>query len=651
MPDEDKAGLNAALKELERHLSASHCDVGIDDVDTSPPTAAMDWKTRNALSSERWKEARRMLLDNMLKANNIKPRLCQRCLSKEAIIRCQECMPMQYYCCDCGIHHESQAPHNRQSMIHGFHMPLPPTVVVKEAAEGGYSHHTCARILPMEMPHQICDCPPENVSVIPGRPVVFINMKGRYDLTLPELRCGGCCASWTPGLYDVQVSGYCPATDHYHTIYDVAIFQAFREMKLAAPGISRLTFMRMLEAQTTAHGRTGKVCSDTFFKSFMEWVISSYEVDKLCSEQPFACTACSPQMLAVSVDGNRKHYRFKKDGHSEEGGYFDGVLICKDDEVAAFVDDLQKRAKHLPGKGVCGRSQLNAAKETTSKRACSSLDEQGLEVAVCRHGIILWALNMYRGEIFAYPMFLQKEITASPPAFFCMDVICKYWPYIQRIAEACPEYSHLTTMKPLLSVLHAKAHGIKCEIKWGGGSQDGAGSTLGEEVEMVNSFLSRTAIITKFMGKGARTDMLTVQIMDWNKRKMENMCKTLCTRFRKTQQNLERERQSLETLKGEMSANDGTVEQWVRDVQDWAEHVRSRIEETSLGLRQRRARLYSQTDSNSGSSVIRNRMWREQKQLEIYVAQHDTMVQPQEQIGTMVWISLPKKRFLLRSCT
>lgn len=53
MPDEDEAGLNAALKELERHLSASHCDVGIADVDTSPPTAAMDWKTRNAFSSER----------------------------------------------------------------------------------------------------------------------------------------------------------------------------------------------------------------------------------------------------------------------------------------------------------------------------------------------------------------------------------------------------------------------------------------------------------------------------------------------------------------------------------------------------------------------------------------------------------------------
>lgn len=28
-------------------------------------------------------------------------------------------------------------------------------------------------------------------------------------------------------------------------------------------------------------------------------------------------------------------------------------------------------------------------------------------------------------------------------------------------------------------------------------------------------------------------------------------------------------------------------------------------------------------------------MWKEKKQLELYVAQHDEMVQPQEQIGTV----------------
>ncbi|CDQ59297.1 unnamed protein product [Oncorhynchus mykiss] len=74
-------------------------------------------------------------------------------------------------------------------------------------------------------------------------------------------------------------------------------------------------------------------------------------------------------------------------------------------------------------------------------------------------------------------------------------------------------------MKPLLSVMHAKAHRLKCQIKWGGWNQEGAGTTLGEEVEQGNSFLSRAAICSKQMSKGARTDMLTIQAMGWNRRK------------------------------------------------------------------------------------------------------------------------------------
>ncbi|XP_041835841.1 uncharacterized protein LOC121636410 [Melanotaenia boesemani] len=286
-------------------------------------------------------------------------------------------MPMQYYCSDCDvIYHESKALHNRTSRINGFHMPLPPTVVVMSDAEGNYSHLTCVRILPMELPQQICSCPAERATVIPGRSVVFVNMKGRYDLSLPELHYGGCSASWTPALHDVQISGYWPASVHFCTLFDVAVFRGFKEMKLAAPSNSRLTYIRMLEAQTRESGRTGKVCSDTFYKSFMEWVIVSDMVDRLCLEEPFTCPACTPQMLAVSVDGNRKLYRFRKDGHSDGKGYFEGVLLCRDDEVAAFVEDIQKRAKHVPGKGVCGKSLLKAAKETSNQRNSSNLDEQ-----------------------------------------------------------------------------------------------------------------------------------------------------------------------------------------------------------------------------------------------------------------------------------
>lgn len=64
-------------------------------------------------------------------------------------------------------------------------------------------------------------------------------------------------------------------------------------------------------------------------------------------------------------------------------------------------------------------------------------------------------------------MFLQKEIASNQRAiFFCMDVVCKYMPYLHKIGKACPEYRHLLEMKPFLSVLHAKAHGLKCEVSY-----------------------------------------------------------------------------------------------------------------------------------------------------------------------------------------
>ncbi|KAK6307771.1 hypothetical protein J4Q44_G00210420 [Coregonus suidteri] len=164
--------------------------------------------------------------------------------------------------------------------------------------------------------------------------------------------------------------------------------------------------------------------------------------------------------------------------------------------------------------------QLKSSRKTNYK-----LDQEGLEVAVCRHGILLRSLNMMCGEIFAYPLFLQKELSGSRNIqFMCTDVICKFWPYLTKVALHCPELATLLDMKPLLSIMHAKAHRLKCEIKWGGRNQEGAGTTLGEEVEQGNICLSRAAICSKQMSKGARTDMVSIQAMGWNRRTWTEHC-------------------------------------------------------------------------------------------------------------------------------
>lgn len=72
---------------------------------------------------------------------------------------------------------------------------------------------------------------------------------------------------------------------------------------------------------------------------------------------------------------------------------------------------------------------------------------------------------MFRGEIFAYPLYLQKQLASRQIHFFCMDVACKYWPYLEKVTGKCPELKHLLKMKPFLSVFHAKAHDFKCEVR------------------------------------------------------------------------------------------------------------------------------------------------------------------------------------------
>ncbi|RVE56609.1 hypothetical protein OJAV_G00222770 [Oryzias javanicus] len=109
-----------------------------------------------------------------------------------------------------------------------------------------------------------------------------------------------------------------------------------------------------------------------------------------------------------------------------------------------------------------------------------------------------------------------------------------------------------------------------CELQWGGRNQDGAGATIGEEVEQVNSFLSRAAICSKYMSKAVRTDMLTIQAIGWNKRKVEKLDLTLAKRYIKTVQRISEASADLGKLTQDLSIQEDMVQQWVSDVKEWA---------------------------------------------------------------------------------
>lgn len=66
-----------------------------------------------------------------------------------------------------------------------------------------------------------------------------------------------------------------------------------------------------------------------------------------------------------------------------------------------------------------------------------NLEETGLVVGCCKHAIMLKALNMHQGEIYAYPLTLQWVISQdySTMKFICQDAICKYFPWMMKVLD------------------------------------------------------------------------------------------------------------------------------------------------------------------------------------------------------------------------
>ncbi|XP_056441143.1 uncharacterized protein LOC130378391 isoform X2 [Gadus chalcogrammus] len=601
-------------------------------------SSSQTWSIRQALSGERWRNARPQLLEAMLEAGRVPKGFCQLCNVKEAVISCTDCLPKHMLCSQCDITvHRQYSLHNRSSVVGSSHRALPPTDIFVHDASGEPTLGEEVRLLPFALPKSICSCKAENVSVSGGQKIILVNMNGRYDLSVPLLTCESCKCKWTPQIKDLILNGYWPGTIDFQTVFAIEVFSSFEDLKICAPGLSRHAFVRLLESRSVRAGRVGTVSSENLQKSFLEWTYCRHEIELLLGDDHFSCPACGDDMVAVSLDGNRKMYRFNRKG-ADESPYFEGTFVAKDTEVEAFVSRIRHQVKTAPGRPSCGKSTFKAGREATRKSE-PRLDEEGMMTSVCRHCILFSGLNMFRGEIFAYPLYLQQDLGEKHKIeFVCTDVMCKYYPYVQRVVEKFPELQYVLQMRPFLSVMHAKGHSTRCEVEWSGRNQKGAGLTVGEEVEMVNSYLSRVATTTKYMKKARRTDMITLHARGWNMGKVKVLHRYLAKRYVKSKQRAVAVGEELQNLLTTMQTTQVEMKQWVKEVEEWAasspkstncqdqQGLQRVMEGLVLKIKQRKAELYRDIDNNKDRRPKRDLIAKEKHKLEESIASYNSLV-------------------------
>ncbi|KAK7918650.1 hypothetical protein WMY93_009934 [Mugilogobius chulae] len=169
---------------------------------------------------------------------------------------------------------------------------------------------------------------------------------------------------------------------------------------------------------------------------------------------------------------------------------------------------------------------------------------------------------------------------------------------------------------------HNQADSSILRVKWSGAYQEGAGLTLGEEVEQVNAVLSRIAVTTKHMSKAGRSDMLTVMAMRWNEQKFENLARSLSCKYLKATKMLEEKEQMLESTKTALSLSDIQVEEWVTDVTEWAEATSPSTDEYTTLMQ----RLYKVTDSSKARVRLRRKIRQEKQILSSVVAKYNSVI-------------------------
>ena len=95
--------------------------------------ADITWTQQQVLAGVRAKLARPLLLDAKLSAQRALQETCQKCHEEEAVIRCLECVPLdfEYLCGKCDIEvHRRHVFHGRVAIFHGYLEPIPPTKAV-----------------------------------------------------------------------------------------------------------------------------------------------------------------------------------------------------------------------------------------------------------------------------------------------------------------------------------------------------------------------------------------------------------------------------------------------------------------------------------------------------------------------------------------
>jgi hypothetical protein len=256
------------------------------------------------------------------------------------------------------------------------------------------------------------------------------------------------------------------------------------------------------------------------------------------------CPACfdfeeypADRSAGISTDGNLQHYRYDKQAFDFERLTPKLFVNYKgrDYNLANEVPDV---AAEVEGSRAHQFKATNGWNKTESTLVSKKkVDESGLMVLTCFHGMALRFVNMYRtGERQTHALTLLKSLLAEKPDIdklrLCYDVACVFGPALQHLLP--PEESAKITAA--IGRFHIYAHQFGCHINYNTLRKEGFGLMIGEEPEFIWAQLAHMVSNNRVSTGARRTQNIDCAAFYIAKRTRETFGQNLQNRLDKAQE-------------------------------------------------------------------------------------------------------------------
>ncbi|KAK4007490.1 hypothetical protein OUZ56_012645 [Daphnia magna] len=290
--------------------------------------------------------------------------------------------------------------------------------------------------------------------------------------------------------------------------------------------------------------------------------------------------ACGQENLAVHIDGNFKLYRWMNSAQYNSPSLFGNEVVqwCEDRRNHERQINLVKPV--AKEKDTCGTSTYATGRAKSLKK--KNIDITGTLMGSCRHGIILGATDLEKGESYRAVHFL---LTKMPAKFICQDVICHFWKFAHDVGSLIKEYQRITEdSTPSLSRWHGKTHAWYCQALWLGHWKANSAATLGEEQEQGFAYFSSLALKTKRMDRGSRRDSMSSSILYFNAKKNRKIVSTLTKKLKKAWKLAPFLRAKLEEMLNEKKLREDQLPELLQKLQEKAINHQHHLTTSNLPL-------------------------------------------------------------------